>query len=320
MHKVGIIGDTGIVGSKLDRLLSIHPYAKVVYKKNSTRSIGDPDDTGAVFLALKEGQSMVEAPPLVGLDKKVIDMSGAYRLPLEKFQSGYGSEHLSPELIGMAVYGMPALNAGKIQGADLVANPGCYATGMILVLHPLVNYGLVGNECVVTATSGISGAGKTPEELSDEVAYSYGKKHKHVPEVEEYVSPAGDFTLANFTPIVLKSVYSGITANILAEISDKLKGIDPDSAAKALKECISDSYSPDDMVEAVTFSEKPDAGTADVNGTNKLVVKIGVDGNHANVVAVLDNLGKGAATQAVENMNLMLGIPRLTGIQTYDGD
>ncbi|MDP3764956.1 MAG: hypothetical protein Q8R04_00435 [Nanoarchaeota archaeon] len=314
MYKVGVVGDTGITGNRLVDLLNQHPFVSVGYKKSSKTETGKLEDVGLVFLATKEGVSMDVAPELIGLDKRVIDLSGAYRIPLVKFEKWYGVQHSSPELISRAVYGMPALNAEGIGGAELVANPGCYATGMILALHHLVKHGLVDNECTVTATSGISGAGKMPEEPSNEVAYSYGKKHKHVPEVEEYVSLKGGFKLENFTPIVLKSVYSGINANIVIGISDELMGINPDAAANILKECLMDSYLPEDMIEAFTFNENPSAGTLDVNGSNNLIIKIGVDGRYANVISLLDNLGKGSATQAIENMNLMLGVPRLAGI------
>ena len=313
MNKIGIIGDTGIVGSELEIILSCHPWVEVTYKKNSHRVEGNLDDVDLVFLATKADLSMVEAPHLLGQEKKVIDMSGAYRLPREQFEEWYGTLHISSELISDAVYGMPALNGDQIFGAELIANPGCYATSIILALYPLVKSGLVLPECTVVATSGISGAGETPWKSSDEVAYSYGRNHQHVPEVEVNLGLEYGFNFVSFTPIVLKSVYSGLTACISTELNGSFENSNSSTEAE-LKDCMASFYLGDETIEIYTFSEAPDLGTGSVNRTPNLKVKIGVDGRSVTLVSILDNLGKGAASQAVENMNLMLGYQRLTGV------
>jgi N-acetyl-gamma-glutamyl-phosphate reductase len=234
-------------------------------------------------------------------------MSGAFRLSQRDFEKWYSLTHSAPDLIKKAVYGMPAMYRDSISGADLVANPGCYATSVILALAPLK--GLVCGEASIVATSGNSGARREIERESDEITYSYGKKHKHVPEMHKY----SGFNV-NFTPVVLRSVFKGINANIRIKLSEALCFLPDDLAAQALEDRLRSAYRPDDLVFVESDTESKVWGTRDVNGTNNMIIKVGVDDGNTYICSMLDNLIKGAAGQAVENMNIMLGMPRLKGI------
>lgn len=307
MLKVALFGDTGMVGQEIEKVLSHHDKVEIGFRQNSKRQEGDLAACELAFLATKDPESMAFAPEVIGQGKKAIDMSGAFRLPREQFERWYHLEHEAPELLKEAVYGMPALFADRIAGARLVGNPGCYPTSVILALRPLK--GLVQGEATVVSTSGNSGARREVEEVPNEVTYNFGRQHKHVPEMALY----SGFEV-NFTPIVLRSVFAGINTNIRVEMSEELKGLSEAEAAGRLREAIAGAYTEEDLVLVVEDSEAHQWGTRDAVGTHKLIVKLGVDGGFAYICSMEDNLGKGAASQAVENMNLMQGFPRLYGI------
>ncbi|MFT5370210.1 MAG: N-acetyl-gamma-glutamyl-phosphate reductase [Candidatus Latescibacterota bacterium] len=307
MISVGIYGDTGMVGQEIQKVLAHHDQAAVIFKQNSKRQEGTLGDCDVVFLATKDPESMLFASEALAAGCKVIDMSGAFRLPREQFEAAYGLTHMTPELLKEAVYGMPALFAKEIASARLIGNPGCYPTSVILSLRPLK--GLVQGEATVVSTSGNSGARAEVEETANEVTYSFGKNHKHVPEMVIYSGHS-----VNFTPIVLRSVFAGINSNIRIELADSLKALTEDEAAAKLRETIAAAYGEDDLVKVVVDSADHQWGTRDVVGTHLLLIKLGVDEGFVYINALEDNLGKGAASQAVENMNLMQGLSRLQGI------
>ncbi len=309
MTNIALFGDTGMVGREIERILSHHDQVEIGYRQNSKRQEGDLDACALAFLATKDPESMAFAPDLVKAGKRVVDMSGAFRLPKEMFETWYEMDHTAPDLLEEAVYGMPSVHAAEIKSAKIVGSPGCYPTSVILSLRPLK--GLLQGEATVVATSGISGARREVGEEANEVSYSYGRKHKHVPEMERY----SGFRV-NFTPIVLYSVFVGINANIRVELVDDLKAMPDKDAVKKLQDQIRSVYTADDLVEVVEDSDDKVWGTADVVGTHKLLVKVRVDEGFAYINALEDNLGKGAASQGVENMNLMLGFDRLHGIGT----
>ena len=307
MTKVALFGDTGMVGQEIERILKHHDQVEIGYRQNSTRREGDLEACEIAFLATKDPESMTFAADLAKKGKRVIDMSGAFRLTKELFEAGYGMTHTAPDLLETAVYGMPALHADEIKEAGIVGSPGCYPTSVILSLKPLTD--LVQGDATVVATSGISGARREVGDGDNEVTYSFGRKHKHVPEMELY----SGFRV-NFTPIVLHSVFVGINANIRVELSEALKKLSDEEAVVALEDKIRLAYSAEDLVEVVSDSPEKQWGTADVTGTHKLLIKVRVDEGFAYINALEDNLGKGAASQGVENMNLMLGLDRLHGI------
>lgn len=307
MIKVALFGDTGMVGQEIERILDHHDGVEIGYRQNSTRQEGNLDDCPLAFLATKDPESMAFAPDLVKQGKRVVDMSGAFRLTKELFESGYGMGHTAPELLKEAAYGMPALYAKEIASAKVVGCPGCYPTSVILSLRPLKD--LVQGEATVVSTSGISGARREVGDAANEVTYSFGRKHKHVPEMELY----SGFRV-NFTPIVLHSVFVGINTNIRIELAEAVKGMSDEDAVAKLSEQIQSAYGDDDLVSVVTDDGDKLWGTADVVGTHALLIKVRVDEGFAYINALEDNLGKGAASQGVENMNVMLGFDRLHGI------
>jgi len=306
---IALFGDTGMVGQEIERVLQHHDRVEIGYRQNSSRQEGDLDKCPIAFLATKDPESMAFAPDLVKAGKRVIDMSGAFRLTKELFESGYGMDHTATELLDDAVYGMPAIHSSEIAGANVVGTPGCYPTSVILPLKPLA--GLVEGEATVVSTSGISGARREVGDADNEVTYSFGRKHKHVPEMELY----SGFRV-NFTPIVLHSVFVGINTNIRTALADALKHVSDEEAVSTIQSQIRSAYTADDLVDVVEDTADKLWGTADVNGTHRLLVKVRVDEGHAYINALEDNLGKGAASQGVENMNLMLGLDRLHGIDT----
>ena len=308
MVKVGIFGDTGMVGQEIEKTLKHHDQAEIVFRQNSRRQEGALEACNLAFLATKDPESMTFAPQALGLGKKVIDMAGAFRLPREAFEKWYGLTHTAPALLEEAVYGLPALYKAEIAKARLVGNPGCYPTSVILALRPIK--GLVQGRASIVATSGNSGARREIETESNELTYSYGRKHKHVPEMEAYSGFKVDFA-----PIVLRSVFSGINTNIRVELADELKSLSEEEAAKKLRGAIASAYEAEDLVAVVRDSEEKQWGTRDVVGSHKLLIKLGVDEGVAYICSLVDNLGKGAASQAVENMNLMTGLPRLCGLE-----
>ena len=308
MHKIGIVGYTGMVGGEIQKVLANHDKVKIVYKKNSSWEEGSLKDCELVFLATKDEESMNFSKEAFKEGIKVIDMSGAYRLPVSDFERWYGISHSARELLPNAVYGMPAFNCESIKNAAIIANPGCYATSVILALKPLK--GLIKDKdiCVV-ATSGNSGARRECDEISDDITYSYGKKHKHVPEMKLYSGFDVDFT-----PIVLRSVFKGINTNIRAELSDELKALSDAEAQERVEEAIKSAYKDEDRVFVVRDSKDKTYGTKDVNDTHDMIVKVRVDDGKVYINSLIDNLMKGAASQGVENMNIMLGLDRLYGI------
>lgn len=307
MKQVALFGDTGMVGQELDKALAGHDGVSIGYRQNSRRQEGDLGACEVAFLATKDPESMAFAREVTEQGKRVIDMSGAFRLPKETFEAWYGMDHTALELLEEAVYGMPALFAREVADARVVGNPGCYPTSVILPLRPLK--GLVQGEATVVATSGISGARREVDSEANELTYSYGRKHRHAPEMELY----SGFKV-NFTPIVLNSVFRGINANIRIELSEELKAVSAEDAVECLSQAIADSYEPQDMVRTVTDSPDKLWGTRDVVETHWVMVKVRVDEGHAYINSLEDNLTKGAATQGIENMNLMLGLDRLRGI------
>ena len=311
MHNKGLVGHTGMVGQEIQKILSGHDEVKIVYKKNSTAQEGNLKECELIFLATKDEESMNFSNTALENGIKVIDMSGAYRLPLDMFEKWYGLSHLHPEYLGKAVYGMPAINFDKIKNASLTANPGCYPTSVILALKPLKGLIKEENICIVS-TSGNSGARRSCDDISDDVTYSYGRKHKHLPEMEIY----SGFRL-DFTPIVLRSVFKGINTNVRADLADDLKKLSAQDTETVIEEALKNAYNDQDRIFIVTDTKDKIYGTKDVNDTHDMLIKVRVDEGRVYINSLIDNLMKGAASQGVENMNIMLGLPRLHGLEPF---
>ncbi|MBE7057291.1 MAG: hypothetical protein E7388_07640 [Ruminococcaceae bacterium] len=294
-RKIGIVGYTGMVGMELTSHIEKMDGVEIVYTKNSKGETGKMSDCDLIFLATKDKESMVNARLALEAGCKVIDMSGAFRLSEEEFEKWYHMDHEAKDILPDAVYGLPAINREKIKNAKLIANPGCYATSVILALRPVAD--LVEGEATVVSTSGNSGARKEAEDVADDIAYSYGKKHKHVPEMARYSGVP-----VNFTPVVLRSVFRGINTNIRVKLKDSA------TTREQLEEAVKKAYVAEDLITVVRDENGEMHGTKDVNDTNAAIIKINVDEGYAYINCCIDNLGKGAATQGIENMMLMLGM------------
>jgi N-acetyl-gamma-glutamyl-phosphate reductase len=336
MIDIGIVGGTGYTGVELLRLLANHPQAQVraiTSRKDAGTRVADlfpslrgrydlafvePDKaalTGCdvVFFATPHGVAMAQARELTGAGVKIIDLAADFRLadPSE-FERWYKMPHACPDLLAEAVYGIPEMNREAIRKARIVGNPGCYPTAVQLGFLPLIEEGLVDTDHLVAdCKSGVSGAGRKAEmnltfsEASDNFA-AYGLKgHRHLPEIVQGLTRASRAPVKLvFTPH-LTPMIRGIFATLYAPLRDR------DVDLQALYER---RYRGEPFVDVMPAGSAPD--TRSVRASNVLRIALhrppGTD--MALVTAVEDNLVKGAAGQAIQNMNLMFGLPETTGL------
>ncbi len=331
MTKVGIIGGTGYAGGELARILSVHPdveIAAMTSRQNAGKkvqeshsylkgyvdlefisNISEAPDLDLVFVATPHGVAMKEVPALLERGIKAIDLSGDYRLhDVATYQKWYGHEHTDVENLQKAVYGLPEFFRGEIKGADLVANPGCYATSIILACGPILKSGLAGDDVIVDAKSGTSGAGMVPTERTHHstcgesvIPYSIGK-HRHTPEIEMAVDRfAGSHSKVTFVPNLVPIV-RGI-------ISSCYFGLEKDVSQEEIDSIYEKQYGNETFVHYV-----PDPSIRAVVASNHAQVSSRVLGSKAVAFGVVDNLVKGASGQAVQCMNLMLGLDEKAGL------
>jgi N-acetyl-gamma-glutamyl-phosphate reductase len=304
----------------LDRILTAHPkfttagrFASKADEKSRAEAFSmerlrsfSPD---AVVLATEHELSMNLVPELLREGYRVVDMSGAFRLKVPaQYMEWYGFEHTAPELLKEAAYGLPEFLSEQIRGASLVANPGCYATAAVLPLIPLYNANAIDPACtvVVDGKSGVSGAGRTPKQEThfcevNENLSAYGVlKHRHTPEMVAQLRGA-TFDRFVFTPHLIP-----ITRGILNTITLRMTG--RASAHSILVE----AYARSPFVRVLPPDQLPNVHS--VTRTN--LCSIGVVTNRANtvIVSAIDNLVKGAAGQAVQNLNLMFGCDPTSGL------
>lgn len=310
--RVALFGAAGYSGLELCKLLALHPNVHLVAAASDTHA-GKPVAAlsgASTDLAFVTTQQAADTPcdiallaippePAVELTRtlrargvKVVDLSNAHRASAE------------------AVYGLTSLFAERTAGASLVANPGCYATCVITAVAPLVRHGLVERDVVVAAGSGVTGAGKSADEalslgeLHDNVRAYKVLRHQHVPEIEMALG-----TLGKTSRVILTTHLLPIARGIFATITTKL--VAPRTSAE-LTEWFRADYAGDPTVVVAATPE--DVSLRKVVGTNQTMVGVAAAGDVCVVTAALDNLLKGAAGQAVENMNLVLGWPRTTGL------
>lgn len=317
--RVGVFGATGYAGRELVRLLSVHPEARVAFTTGTgeghvAHEAGLERAADAYFLALPHGVSARYAERLrrERPDAPVIDLSGDLRLPdAASYAAWYGHEHPAPSLLGHAPYGLPELFRERLRGARLVSNPGCYATSVLVPLVPLLREGLVDAEdVIVDAKSGTTGAGRTPREdlLFSEVsedlsAYAPGRTHRHVGEIEAVVAEAtGKPLRLTFCPHLLP-VRRGILSALYLKSSAR-----PEDIRAAWRRAY-------DGGPFIKVREKAPPRLSDVVYTNEchLSVHLAAEGRLV-AFSALDNLVKGAAGQAVQNLNLMAGLPEDAGL------
>ncbi len=319
--KVSIFGATGYTGLELLRVLSQHPYVQITNLISSSSAgkkvsqvlpfsipyledrffFSQPqEDYELAFLCLPHEASMELVPSLLEQGKRVIDLSGAYRIREEKaYEEFYGFEHKHVQVLKQAVYGLPELFRRDISSANLVANPGCYPTATLLGAYPLLKEVKV-HEIIVHAVSGVSGAGRKPRqhfhfpEMDDNFFVYSVEKHRHTPEIEDALLRSLGIELkVRFTPMVVPS-----SRGMVATLYIKAPKID-------LKELYIETY----RSEPFVFVTDSPPMTKWVSGTNNCYLYPTYDErtSTAVIVSAIDNLGKGASLQAIQNMNIMFG-------------
>jgi len=340
MKSVAIVGASGYTGVELARILSLHPqveltcltsrqHAGVAFSEvfPSLRGIVDlvcdPVDleriakkAEIVFTALPHKTAMEVIPPLLDAGCTVIDLSADYRLRDEKVYAQWYEPHTSPELLQEAVYGLPELYREQIKGARLVANPGCYPTSAALALTPALKAGFIDKSTlIIDSKSGTSGAGRAAKEGSlfcevNEAFKAYGvAAHRHTPEIEQTLSAAaGTPVTVSFTPHLLP-LNRGILSTCYATLTGK-------ATAAEIFDLYRSTYADEPFVRMLPAGKLPDV--AFVRGSNFCDVGLVVDErtNRLIAIAAIDNLVKGAAGQAVQNLNILLGVDEMTGLQT----
>lgn len=336
MIKVGIVGGTGYTGAELLRLLAVHPQVElsvITSRAEAGIAVADifPNTRGhlalkfsapdakllarcdLVFFATPNGTAMTQVPELLDAGVRVIDLAADFRLKdAQLWQHWYGVPHACPELLAEAVYGLPEVQRAAIKGARLVANPGCYPTAVQLGFLPLIEQGLVDLEHLVAdAKSGVSGAGRKAEvplllgEAGDNFK-AYGVPgHRHLPEIRQGLEQAAAGKVGlTFVPHLVPMI-RGIHATLYARLRD---------TRMDLQALYAQRYAAEPFVDVLPVGSHPE--TRSVRGANlcRLAVHRPQGGDTVVILSVIDNLVKGAAGQAVQNMNIMFDLPETSGL------
>jgi N-acetyl-gamma-glutamyl-phosphate reductase len=330
--RVGIINVTGYAGLELARLLYRHPQVKLISVTGRSAAgqklaevfphlaeiditiTPELDEVDLAFSAMPHKASAEVILPLAKRGIKVVDISADFRLKdARKYPEWYDFAHPSPDLLQKAVYGLPEFHRSEIAKASLVANPGCYPTGALLALAPAVKKGLVHPDIIVDAKSGVSGAGRTlslsthyTEAVDNVRAYSL-HGHRHLPEItQELETLSPGFFSVTFLPHLVPTS-RGILSSCYARLKDgKL-------ANEKVRELYRDYYKGEPFVRVVDSPPE----TKQTWGSNLCLIYPTVDHRTGRLIAIscLDNLVKGAAGQAIQNMNIMFGFPETAGLE-----
>jgi N-acetyl-gamma-glutamyl-phosphate reductase len=328
MLRVGIIGGTGYTGGELLRLLCVHPKAEVTVVTSRSHA-GKPVDAmhpnlkglldlkfedvdpsaiaskcDVIFTAVPHGAAMNVVPAMVDAGLRVIDLSADYRLPTEVFESVYNKKHADPR---PNVYGLPELHAEEVKNATVVGNPGCYPTGAILAGAPLAAAGVV-DRIVFDSKSGISGSGQEPSEsthypnVAQNVRPYNMTTHRHKAEIEQELGALSNRAKYHFTPHVVPSV-RGILTTAHVFVNKTLTGDE-----------VQAMY--DEFYAGKPFVRMNKPSFANVRGSNFCDIAFEIDKGTDRIVVVsaIDNMVKGAAGQAIQNMNIMFDLDERTGI------
>lgn len=339
MISVGIVGGTGYTGVELVRLLASHPAASlevitsrgqegqsvaalfpnlrgVVEATFRAPDIGALGGCDVVFFATPHGVAMNMAPELLACGVRIIDLSADFRLrDAAEWARWYGQAHSCPELLAQAVYGLPEIARTEIENARLVANPGCYPTAVQLGYLPLLKGGLIDAAYLIAdCKSGASGAGRVAKEglLFSEIGESfkaYGASgHRHLPEIRQQLSVmAGDAVGVTFVPHLVPMT-RGIHATLYGHLH---RDIGVEEIQAAFETC----YVAEPFVDVLAPGSHP--ATHWVRGANscRLAIHRPQGGRDVVVLSVIDNLVKGAAGQAIQNLNIMFGLPEAAGLE-----
>jgi len=336
MIEVGIVGASGYSGTELIRMLSTRSdvsITRLVAATSAGKQVSElyPAFAGVVdltfesfdadalagldvvFIALPSGEAMNIVPQLLNRVGRIIDLGGDFRLPTpELYEQFYLHKHTAPSLLGEAVYGLPELNKHQIVDAHFVANPGCYPTSAILSLLPLLKSGLIlPDGIVINSLSGVSGAGRSSSiemsfaEVNENVwAYKIGK-HQHIPEIQTVLEHAARQRVGfSFVPHLIpinRGIYTTIHANLVVstttgDVNEVYREFYTDAPFVRIRQTVP-------QIKDVTMTNFCDIAFFIEPRTNQLII-----------ISTIDNLVKGAAGQAIQNMNIMLGLPEETGL------
>ena len=337
--KIGIIGGTGYTGVELLRLLVGHPQVDVqvitsrgeagrpvvelfpslrghidlVFTNPENKAFSGCD---LVFSATPNGTAMKYAPFLHENGIRLIDLAADFRLQdVAVWEQWYGMQHACPELISEAVYGLPELHRKRIKRAPIVANPGCYPTATTLGFAPLVKQGLVNTTTLIAdAKSGVTGAGRGANvanlysEVSDSFKAYAVPGHRHHPEISEQLGTlrADDISLT-FVPHLVPML-RGIHATLYADL------LDPAVSQDKLHEVMTDSYTDEPFVDVMPIGAHPDTRSVKASNTCRIALHRAGGSGRLVILSVIDNLTKGAAGQAVQNMNIMFDLEETLGL------
>lgn len=339
MINVGVVGATGYVGIEIVRLLQNHPGINIsslvsqsfVGQKVSDiypnlRNIFDMEcesldidkisESADIFItALPHGISKEVIPKLIEKGKRVIDHSGDFRYKsYEVYEKWYGIKHEMPHLLDVSVYGLPELYRDKIKDAKIVANPGCYPTCSLLGIAPLLTNSLIETKnIIIDAASGVTGAGRNTElpnqfcECTENFKAYKVSTHRHTSEIEQEISiMAKEDVVISFTPHLVP-MKRGMLCTIYANLKTE-------KSTRELIELYKEHYKDEYFVRVLDEGKLPE--TKHVAGSNFIDIGIVADKrlNRVIVLSCLDNLGKGSASQAVQDLNVMCGYPEKTGL------
>ncbi|TQR21210.1 N-acetyl-gamma-glutamyl-phosphate reductase [Psychrobacillus vulpis] len=337
--KVGIIGASGYGGLELIRLLHNHTEVEtidlftsseegIIFSHKYTHLLNIHDepllkiendrlaDFDVVFASTPSGVTSELLPPLIGRGPKLIDLSGDFRLKdPSQYEQWYKKKPAPIHAIEKSVYGLTEWNETAIQHAPLIANPGCYPTAVLLSLLPLLKENLIdATQIVIDAKSGISGAGNKPSQMThfsetnENTAIYKLHQHQHIPEIEQAINRFADHS----SPITFTTHLVPMTRGILAT---SYAPLNEGTTEKQLIESLQETYKNHPFVRIIKETNK--FGTNQVYGSNFCDIHVKVDPrtNRATIVSVIDNLVKGAAGQAIQNMNVQFGFDQITGLQ-----
>lgn len=336
MKKIGIVGATGYTGVELLRLLSVHPDVEITYVTSRSNAgsrvdamfpnlrgyidieFSDPStdalsECDLVFFATPNGIAMNHVPELLKTNTKVIDLAADFRIKdVSVWSKCYGMTHACPDLISEAVYGLPEINRDQLKTANLVANPGCYPTSVILGLMPLIESKLIDLDNIIADTkSGVSGAGKQANvgtlfsEMGESFkAYGVGG-HRHQPEIAQILSQLSEQNVdLTFVPHLLP-IIRGIHATIYSRT---------DVDAHTMQTLYEKRYVNEPFVDILPQGSHPETRNVKSSNMCQIAIHKSADTSRLVVLSVIDNLVKGAAGQAVQNMNIMFGFDETTGL------
>lgn len=338
MTRVGIVGSTGYAGAELTRIIAGHPdvsLSVITSRQFSGKRISDVypslegfvdatcetfsidvvcDNADVIFIALPHKIPMEIVPELLKKGKRVIDLSADFRFDdVARYEAAY-QPHTAKDLFKKSVYGLSEVYKNKIENSDLIGNPGCYPTSILLPIVPFLREGLIKPDSIIAdSKSGVSGAGRSLtigshfSEVNESFKAYKVASHRHTPEIEEIISNESKKNVhITFTPHLVP-ITRGMLSTIYSEITKPV-------TEKDLCDCLDHFYKESPFVRLCKNDRLPDV--AHVRGTNfcDIAVRLDKNTNRLILISAIDNLMKGAASQAVQNMNIMLGLDEKNGI------